>query len=179
MAFGNTNCIAAELFSGPIEYKGSIVKNVFDGDDFNVRYIDGNVLIKAKESEIVHSLSANGRIVADAVVSSNGASAALLIADDIASPEMSIVVLRGGIVVLEFPFKENSEESEFGWVVELGSVSEKGDFLLMKVAQFGDRIENMISVKHRWAVFRIASNREIKDTGEKRAFDNWSRFSKN
>lgn len=179
MAFGSGNCDAADLFNGPIEFKGSIVDNQFDGDDFNVKYLDGELLIKVKQSEIVHSLGAKGRIVVDAVVSSNGASAALLLADDITSPERSIVVLRGGIIVLELLFRVNSEDGEFGWVEELGSVSEKGDFLLMKVAQFGDRIENMISVKHRWAVFRIASNREIKDTGEKRAFDNWSRFSKN
>jgi hypothetical protein len=171
--------MAESLFVNAIEFKGQAEQQRFIGRDFDIHFEEGKFKIsqrKERGKEFVIKRSDDS--IQDLVFSSDRSAIAVAMrATDSKNRRRMLVTInaRGEETAFEYETYEMTER--LGWVVELGAVSNDGDYILAKCALMLPANEAGVSqVQHKWTVLKI-SGKSVAIIDSVDAIDKWHSYA--
>lgn len=156
---GVISSLAAEVeFGGALFFKGVTVGETFEGRKFSVRGDEDSFDVTCKTSKQEFSFPIKVRIISDVVISHDCRAAAAWSrpSAELRDKRRSIATLTAAGVLRKATYASGEMTEDWEWIIELGSVSPDGRFVLAKCAKLipvGDGPTGYVN--HKWAVFRI------------------------
>lgn len=162
-------------------FLGSEINGVFHASDFELKEKNGNIEIKLKNNGHIYKIKNDFDKVCDLVISSNHSAFAILLRydkKDNIPTRYRLISLNSNNKIRDVFYSPRSIEGFNGdWIVELGSVSKKGAFILVKVAFLEPVASDMKrkKVRHQWIVAKMQENRFLIAEGSA-AVDLWENY---
>jgi len=178
LLFGQISA-AQRLFVGPLRFKGHSDGERFIGRGFEIDRDGPNfeILLRPKIGEPrSFSLEFNRNSIRDVVCSSRCSAVAVATdASEWRSSQMALVTVDVAGKKRAFYYKYRKLTDRFGWIVELGAVSDDGTLVLAKCARMQPADESGVAfVQHEWVVLRV-SNGSLEIVPSEAAIDEWSK----
>ena len=171
---------AESLFVNAIRFKGNSEHHQFNGLDFSIKFQDGNFKIsKHKEGSKEFLIQRKGDSIQDLVFSiDHSAIAAVMCATDPKNRRRVIISIDAHGKQRAFEYKAYNMTERLGWVVELGGVSDGGNYLLAKCALMLPEDEGGVRhVRHEWTILEIKTN-SISVVNSANAIDEWHKYAR-
>jgi hypothetical protein len=173
---------ADQVFDGPICMRGSADGNIFDGPSFGIEMVDGGFSIICNPKKAKFDLRTDARVLQDAIVSCNQGAVAVSLrkTQEWGGSQAVIATISASGKVRIYEFRDQRMTEQFGWLVELGAVSDDGRFILAKCATFLPKKNGRRWVNHRWTVLAIddGSLKVVEILGLEEALARWSEYTK-
>lgn len=168
---------AADVFKTPMIFRGRVDNNSFFGSRFKVEMVDNVFIFSDKNIDDKFTFQRNEMVMADAAISSGGSAVAALFATE--DPKISkylLSVSNPQKILGELEYSIYRLSSKYGWIVEIGSVSDSGEFLLLKCATLLPAVDGVRNVNHYWVIFNF-KNGNLIEVDAKDAFAKWGSYA--
>jgi hypothetical protein len=170
---------AQSLFVNAIEFKGKSEKNYFKGLGFDIKFDEGKFLISQHRNVCGNFvIKRSDDSMQDLVFSANRSVIAVAMrATDSKSRRRVMVTISADGKQRSFEYEAYKMTERLGWVVELGAVSNDGDYVLAKCALMLPENEAGVShVRHEWTVLKM-SDTAINVINSVDAIDKWHDYA--
>ena len=164
------------LFIGNINFKGQGEGTRFSGSNFKINFQDAEFKIESHEKKgQKFNIKSSNYSITDMVFSPNhNVVAATMSNSEWKKTQMSLVTVDAGGEQKLFEYQSHKMTKRYGWIVELGAVSDDGEFVLAKCALMLEPQNGVRFVRHEWVVLSICDGL-IKVIDSEGAIDNWNR----
>jgi hypothetical protein len=175
-------CANADLiFSGPIRMRGKVDGKTFQSELFKIEPIEGGFVIGSHQRKRTFLFKTDAKVLHDAVLSINHSAVAIYLRNSNESGDSQAVLATintsGDTRIYNYRMQRMTEH--FGWLVELGAVSDDGKLILAKCAKYLPEENGIQAVNHRWAILAIADDSlKVLDVLElESALTKWAKYT--
>jgi hypothetical protein len=151
--------LAQSLFVNAIEFKGQSQEQVFKGSDFNINFENSNFIVSQHDDDNTEFvIKRKNDSIQDIVFSTNRSAIAVAMrATDSRNRGRSIVTIDVHGKQTSFEYEAYKMTDRLGWIVELGAVSDDGNYILAKCALMLPENDAGVSfVRHEWTILEIS-----------------------
>lgn len=169
---------AQDLFVSSMRFKGDSDGDVFQGRDFKVTLEkQGFMVVKQEIKDHKVLIAQNKNSLSDLIFSADmSAVAATLRARESADLRRELVLVNAQGETTRVTYDAYEMTDEYGWIVELGAVSNDGIFVLAKCARV-DIVgkSGSTAVRHIWCVLRVEDG-EMKIVNSIDSINKWNGY---
>jgi hypothetical protein len=137
--------------------RGKVDEKTFQSSSFRIEANEGGFAIVSKQKKIKFLLRTDAKVLEDAVFSGNQSAAAISLrkSDKWGDSEAVLATVSASGDTRIYNYNKQRMTETFGWLVELGAVSDDGKLILAKCAKYLPEEDGMQAVNHSWAILAI------------------------
>jgi len=168
------NCVYGQsMFGGPIELKGRIAEGKFHSHHLDIVSGNGKFVITCKKNATKFAVPFTRQSLQDVAISlGRNAVAVALNGQEWRNPLRALVTVTDSGKVRVFEYKMEQLTKHYGWIVELGAVSNDGRLVLAKCATFRPMEDGIRHVRHDWVILAFGDS-SLKALEVEAAIDKW------
>lgn len=167
--------VAQNLFLGPIIFKGQSENAHFSGQGFDIDVDEEKFTVsRFEKGSNEFTFNFNNSSIRDLVFSANRTAIAVAMsASEWKKAQMALITIDASGRKRVFEYQSHEMTERYGWIVELGAVSDNGELILAKCALLLPENNGRQFVRHEWVVLAISEN-SIKVLEAVNAIDEWA-----
>ncbi len=163
------------LFRGPLIFKGTSDESRFNGNGFTINLDKKKYSIYRNENkDEKFEIDFDNNSIEDLAFSGNRSAVAVsLSSSEWGESRMAIVTVDKAGKKKVYDYRSQKMVDNYGWVVEIGAVSDNGEMILAKCAKMLPEKDGVSLVRHEWVIVAIR-NGSVKVVESVDAIDQWN-----